>query len=190
MSFMSCFRKSVFSSKCLISVIVHSSYQAWSNQNVSNEKPVYNPIIIFSRTSAFPTSAHKIHTTICFHLLWFYTHYKQYPPLMVQKHGTKSWHIWGVLASMSVNICDFWGSGCGTRLYNRQKHVLLIPPVPFESMCHVWAHRGLESQPFTLPTPLATDHGLTGFILSSTEASLTLSHFLCTLISGGGTKSN
>ncbi len=51
---MACFRKSVFSSKCPISVTVRSSYQAWSNQNVSNEKPVYNPIIIFSRTSAFP----------------------------------------------------------------------------------------------------------------------------------------
>ncbi len=44
---MACFRKSVFSSKCPISVTVRSSYQAWSNQNVSNEKPVYNPIMIF-----------------------------------------------------------------------------------------------------------------------------------------------
>lgn len=68
MSFMSCFRKSAFSSKRPISVIVRSSYQAWSNQNVSNEKPVYNPIIIFPghlRFQPVPTRYKKQSAFIC-----------------------------------------------------------------------------------------------------------------------------
>lgn len=67
MSSMFCLRNWIFSSKRAISIIVRSSHQAWSNQRVRNEKPVvYNPIIIFSRTSAFPASARKIHATLAY----------------------------------------------------------------------------------------------------------------------------
>lgn len=135
MSFMFCLRNWILSSKRPISAIVRSSHQAWSNQRVRNEKPVFTIQLLFfpGHLRFQPVPARYMqHWLICF-------------PLMVQKYGTKPWHMWGVLVSMSVNICDFWGSGCGTRFYNWQKHVLLIPPDPFESVCHVWAHRNLES---------------------------------------------
>lgn len=67
MSFMFCLRNWIFSSKRPISIIVRSSHQARSNQHVRNEKPVvYNPIIIFSRTSAFSANARKINATLAY----------------------------------------------------------------------------------------------------------------------------
>ncbi len=185
MSFMSCFRKSVFSSKRPISSLSVPAIKLDQIRMFSNEKPVYNPIIIFSRTSAFPTSAHKIHTTICFHLLWFYTHYKQYPPLMVQKHGTKSWHIWGVLASMSVNICDFWGSGCGTRFVQSSETCSADPSSPlWVNVPCLGSQRPWEPTIYTANT---TGHRSWAYRIHTElhwgQLDL-LSHFLCTLISG------
>lgn len=68
MSFMSRFRKSVFSSKCPISVIVRSSYQAWSNQHVSNEKQFTIQLLFFPghlRLQPVPTRYKQQSAFIC-----------------------------------------------------------------------------------------------------------------------------
>lgn len=176
---MSCFRESVFSSKCPISVTVHSSYQAWSNQNISNEKPVYNPIIYF-----FP--GHLRFRPVP-------TRYTQQSALIGSGFIpiTNSNHLWWSrsMATKAGIYEGCWPVCLWTYVTSEAQAVEHVCTIVRNMFC--WSLQSPLSQcamsGLTLPTPLATDHGLTGFILSSTEASLTLSHFLYTLTSGGGT---
>lgn len=178
MSFMFCLRNWIFSSKRPISIIVRSSHQAWSNQCVRNEKPVvYNPIIIFSRTSAFPASARKIHATLAYllssavvlHPLHFCLWWTK---SMAPKPGTceGSWLVclWTYVTSEAQAV----------------EHVSTIDRNMFcwslQNPLSQCAMSGLtetlrdQSWPFTLPTPLATDQGFTGCPLGPAR----LSYFL------------
>lgn len=155
MSFMSCFRKSVFSRKHSISFIIRSSYQAWTNHNVNNEKPVYNPIITFSSQCPQDTHNNLLSSALVLYPL----------QTVPTSKGPEAWDqkLAHVMCA-GLYVCEHMWL-LRLRLWNT--FVQSSETCSADPSSPLWVNVPCpESWPFTLPTPLATDHELTGFILA------------------------